>query len=1308
MVGIRDEAKVRYRAVADFADLIKKARTAKAAIAELKKEEQAYNAAAKDADKTTKKQSEAFRGKAKTTLAAAKATRQNSKAVQEKSESLRDNIKATELSQKTVEKSEKVESELTKTVRKAAGELSNKNETLKRTSRSVDKNSASMREFSTTVGVASQRLGKFDKWLDKLRSFRPRLIPPFIALIPIIGALLAVINPLVAALGAIGAAGFGLASSLGLALGSAVAIVPAIAALVGAVSALLLAFNGVGDAISAGLSGDMEALDAAMKKLTPSARGFVKEVVKIAPAWKKVQQAVQESFFAAFTGDMTRLSKVAPAMSAALSGIASSLGKVASKALIMVSSGPWTSDFVTMGESSAKVVGYLGDGLLFLMDAFRSATVAAGPFLERLTSGFKEGAANFARLVDEGRKTGSLAAYLDRAGDSLAQWWRIAKNITATIVNYASAAREFNQWMTDGFEGLSKSWKRSSQEAKKEGSPYKQYLTEIKPLLDETRGLFGDFFRWFKKQAMDSGNISAMTQLVSLIRTELGPALGHILETLSDSGIGDALVKALGSIVSAIDAFLSHGGSEGFKIFWEHTVGIFEFFSSVLKALPVGVVQSLATLLATIAAIKFFGIWDLGKGLGVLLGKAGALKAFTGIIAAMSLQFGNLQRTSAMKGAGGMFSTITNGAKTAGGGLAALGRNLVSFAFGPVGIVIGVLTILFGVFSLIADSQAKAKEEAEAYESSVESLTDSLDGLGNATKSTVDVMADELHGAFKKIQDDADGSWLASDKFDRSIIDYMKEVGLSADGMALALQKGGAASANIRKKLENGIEAGRTYRMDTVYRGNAEGGISSSREQVTTGYSDQAKAYQKVLAAFNEEDAKLQEAKRNYTALVKIQREYRASLTDTERSNQDFNAALAIMADEASNATDRVGALKTAMDILLGGTLTVAEAEANLVRGIQALASSLEGVSPAIVGMDGSFDKAAEGGLSLHDSLMDVRDGMYESMDAAAQAKKAQGDFAGAQLDAKLAGDEWVNSLRDQLTQMGFMPAQIDGLIKQYGLVPATVSTVMMLEGASTAEQQLLAIKTQTDAMPTDTPIDITTGPLTKETLDTLKKTGLTVTEIPGSKNVQITGVITQAFRDAMTEATKPRFVDIKFNAGTSGGSTRTVFANGGMMEKVAHGARVRKYANGGNEDGTQPGMYRGRPGGIIKFAEQETNWEAYISGKTGQESRNRKIAADAVQRLGGFASFSNGVNGLAGGLDTLRKAGKGFQFANGGSIDYGKVGVTGHGTQSSSSPSQSANSGTIIENLVINNPTPEPASDSLPRTIRKVAYLGA
>lgn len=79
--------------------------------------------------------------------------------------------------------------------------------------------------------------------------------------------------------------------------------------------------------------------------------------------------------------------------------------------------------------------------------------------------------------------------------------------------------------------------------------------------------------------------------------------------------------------------------------------------------------------------------------------------------------------------------------------------------------------------------------------------------------------------------------------------------------------------------------------------------------------------------------------------------------------------------------------------------------------------------------------------------------------------------------------------------------------------------------------------------------------------------------------------------------------------------------ANGGMYEYANGG--IESYANGGMPTGIYPG---GRP--LYKFAEPETQWEAFISGKPDQRDRNRQIWMETGERLGMVAEIQKAIGG--------------------------------------------------------------------------------
>jgi TP901 family phage tail tape measure protein len=97
----------------------------------------------------------------------------------------------------------------------------------------------------------------------------------------------------------------------------------------------------------------------------------------------------------------------------------------------------------------------------------------------------------------------------------------------------------------------------------------------------------------------------------------------------------------------------------------------------------------------------------------------------------------------------------------------------------------------------------------------------------------------------------------------------------------------------------------------------------------------------------------------------------------------------------------------------------------------------------------------------------------------------------------------------------------------------------------------------------------------------------------------------------ALYELTRDRYVNVisTFITGSQPvGGLLAPNENGGLYVDG-----VQAFANGG----FPTGIYSGRPGGIHKFAEENVGWEAYVSGKPGQEDRNRGILMDAASRLG-------------------------------------------------------------------------------------------
>ena len=359
-----------------------------------------------------------------------------------------------------------------------------------------------------------------------------------------------------------------------------------------------------------------DAFAAALDKLSPSAKAVVLALIGMTDAWNTVKKTVQESFFSEIVKDIERLRLLFPSLTSMLSDTAGAVGRVANKFLLMITSQGWLDDFYRLGKQNVPIIENLGDALLSMLNVFRDLTFAAGPFTIALTEGLERGAANMERMMSAARESGSLAAWLETVNTRMSQWWRIIKNIGMTLFNFGAAAGNFGQWITDAFEGITEGWKSASESARTAGSPFQAFLENIKPLLSEVGGLLGDFFQWFAKTSADPANIAMFTDFVKILRDDLGPILADVLDSMSKSGMGHDLAEAIVSILEALDTFLNNGGLEGMGTFWASVEGLFDAFNKIIELTPAPVISALTSSLGVLAALRFFGVNSM---LGYLL-----------------------------------------------------------------------------------------------------------------------------------------------------------------------------------------------------------------------------------------------------------------------------------------------------------------------------------------------------------------------------------------------------------------------------------------------------------------------------------------------------------------------------------------------------------------------------------------------------------------------------------------------------------------------------------------------------------------
>lgn len=435
-----------------------------------------------------------------------------------------------------------------------------------------------------------------------------------------------------------------------------------------------------GGGSAGGAAGAMETFNDALSKLSPSAQKVVLAIIGMGKAWKTVQRNVQEAFFSKFVGDMGLLAGFLPTVENLLSKAAGAMGRFVHNTLLLVTSPKWKGDLAIISDQNVRLIDLAGAAVLNLLDGLKDVVIAAGPFAERLLGSFQKLTKSFGTITSNARQTGSLARWLDIVYGRLQQWWRIIKNVAGTLFNYGAASADFGKWITDGLEKSTKTWLDASEEARRKDSPFRVWLENIKPLLREVKGLFGDFFGWLGKTAMDTDVIAQATQLISSIRTDLGPVLSDLFKTLSDSGVAQSFVDVLVSILDSLEKIFKEGGTEALKTFFDMITWFFSSLAAILKDPVWGpVLKMIGQWAGGMAALSligtFTGIFKLFEWLLRLTKNATILRLLSSLaglagLNGISLKLGAAAAGGAAAAAGGAAAAI-KGSTVAGGAVSA-------------------------------------------------------------------------------------------------------------------------------------------------------------------------------------------------------------------------------------------------------------------------------------------------------------------------------------------------------------------------------------------------------------------------------------------------------------------------------------------------------------------------------------------------------------------------------------------------------------------------------------------------------------
>jgi len=412
----------------------------------------------------------------------------------------------------------------------------------------------------------------------------------------------------------------GLVTALAPAIG-AIGILPAVAGAAAlAMFSLKLAFSGVGDALKAGLSGDTEKFNEAIKKMPPTAQQAMKAIVGLRKDLDSLKFVVQGNFWGQFGTQIQGVGKTyLPMLSQAMGAVSFSFGQAVSSFMTFLK----FPDVVEMIRGSLTNMGGAIDnvaaGLPNIAAGFVPLISVGSTFLPGLTSGFQDVTERFANFMDRAAASGELQTWISNGLSvlgSLGQLLGQIGGILSSVFTAASAGGGNMMGMFGALIGQVNTFLSSA-----EGM---SALTGVFQVLAGVSGIFGQVLGMVLPVlgmlvTTLSGPLSSILPIISGLLTQLSPVIAMLGQTLSG-----ALAIALPPIIQALQTLAPVVGT----LVGSLAVGLAPAITAVAQIIAtlvpiiMPVVQILLSALVPVIQMLAPIVTMLGQVLGQILGAA--------------------------------------------------------------------------------------------------------------------------------------------------------------------------------------------------------------------------------------------------------------------------------------------------------------------------------------------------------------------------------------------------------------------------------------------------------------------------------------------------------------------------------------------------------------------------------------------------------------------------------------------------------------------------------------------------------------
>ncbi|QLJ06717.1 phage tail tape measure protein (plasmid) [Streptomyces sp. NEAU-sy36] len=488
------------------------------------------------------------------------------------------------------------------------------------------------------------------------------------------------------------------------------------------------------------------------------------------------------------------------------------------------------------------------------------------------------------------------------------------------------------------------------------------------------------------------------------------------------------------------------------------------------------------------------------------------LESRSSVVSRMATSF----RTASASGTGFTGTLRGIGAASA-SATRSLGAGLLGALGGPWGLAITAATVGLGY---LAQRQQQAAQAAAEHQARISSLSSALrESNGVVNESVRSIAAENLMQTKTK-------DWYGNQQ---RLVDLARKAKVPFGELVDAYTNQGTSLKELQTRL------GDVTKAHTKWMTDAESGaaikapdeVGKAAQALSRGLGGVSGDFQKAAADAKAYNEAVNGVSSNTTAYGKLK------------------DAVSALADKTADADSRTRALRDALDLLSGGSVSLQAAQARVNEAIteanDAIASGInkaDGYKNALVNANGTLNTTTKNGQRLFDTFNTIADGASNASIAAfefaqSQKKDMPTSLAAARKEMQTARDAVIKLAESY--QIGSTDAA--KIADSLGLIPGQVSILLQTKGMDETLAQLLAVKAQFEQVPNAKTIKVEA--LGEDAKKELEDLGYQIKLIPGTREYKITAP-TKAARSELDLLLKklsetPGGKDINVNARTAG-----------------------------------------------------------------------------------------------------------------------------------------------------------------------------